>query len=117
MNDISNFDSTILNLIGNIGFSTKSKTTTKIGEVVEYKYNTPYLDGLHYTLVLFKRINGKSTDYRLYLHNNFGGSFAGSVFQISNDNEYGRKVILDTINKVFRKEIRSIKINKLIEYG
>lgn len=106
-------DKDILELFIEIGFTLHKEGNTGIGETQELKYYPDYLYDKHYTLVTFKHnnYNGKptGTDFRLYIHNNIDGSYFRSPFQTSNL----ESVILN-VNKIFKSELRDIKLNNIL---
>lgn len=88
--------------------SVKDKTLSK--PCREYKYRPDYMPNSHYTLVIFN-----NRGFRLYIHSNKDGSFIKSIFDItlyiSSDVQY----LTNGLNKEFSKEIRQLKIKKLLK--
>ncbi len=128
---LEKFDKDIIKLLETIGFRFYKSSTNfaSLTDAIsfEYKYYPKYFIDWHYTLILFssgayyyqKGIpleENKTTiiDHRLYIHQNLGGSYIDSPYQISSSSETNQKKIIEEIHKIFVLELRDQKLNQLI---
>ena len=119
------FDRYLMNTMKKIGFKEIRISENPIGYINEYKYYSPFLKNMHYTMVIFRHkedtIDGitgiplyKEIDYRLYIHDNDNQSYVSSSFQTSINNELNRRYIKSIMDKSFRNEIREIIIDEIL---
>lgn len=110
---IEEFNDLILDLLKRIGFSRGDDHHTAIGVSEEYRYYPDYLGTNQYTMVIFRYRKDQDSNYRLYIHNQ-EGKFVSSPFQLRAYNEYNQNLIKGKIEEIFCRELREIKLEKIL---
>jgi len=122
----------IYHKLKSIGFQLDKdmKFKSNVGIGLNYKYYPEYLGDNHYTLVIFisknKTKDGywpmideedtskeyRSRDFRLYIHDK-DGKYIDSKFQLSDHCDWNIKCLNKTINEIFYREIRKMKLERI----
>ena len=124
--DTFKFDRYLIDIMKKIGFKEIRVAENPIGFINEYKYHSPFLENMHYTMVIFRHkgdtIDGttglplyKGIDYRLYVHDNDRESYVSSKFQTSINSELNRQYVKSILDTTFKTELREITIDEILK--
>jgi hypothetical protein len=96
------------------GFKLHTTGVDDHATIYEYKYGPAYLDGNHYSLLIYDyHIKSHLTDHQLSIYDPDYRNIE-VVYQISTVSEWQRRALAGHINDIFQAEIRMVTINNII---
>lgn len=111
---MTNFDQAIIDQMLSFGFKHYRIDVDAEKTIYEYKYIPEYLNGDHYTLLIYNyHVKIYSSDHQLNIYDSDNRN-KEIIYQISSVSEWQRSAITEQINDIFQAELRMITINNII---